>query len=485
MGEDFARAENYLSLVGLVIVILGGVGVSSVTRVFVQQKIRSIAVLKCVGARSSQVLAIYLAQVLALGILGGAVGVGIAAGLMALMPLWLSPAVTQGVVIDYRLTASAVAQGVGTGLLVSLLFAIVPLLDVRHVKPSQLLRDETAGGGRDWLRWAVTAAVGAALIGLTMWQAGSVRIGAIVAIGFVAVATALWGAGLALIAAVRPLSASGWFPLRHAALQLTRPGGQVHLVLLTVGLGAFFILGVRALQENLVREVSVDTAADAPDMFLLDIQSDQLAGVTTALDAGRPEGAPPVRSMPVLRARVVGVQGLEVTLEDVEDVRGRGSLAREYTVTYRAAFERNETVVDGAAWPATPSSEGEVSIEESIRDRFGIQVGDTMRFDVVGRTVSARVVSVRRVDWRDGRTGGFMFVFRPGLLDQAPHGHIAFVRGPETPANRARLMSTLAAGFPNVSVIDGREMLPRSRRWSTTSPWRSPWWGRWSSSAGC
>jgi putative ABC transport system permease protein len=459
MGEDFARAENYLSLVGLVIVILGGVGVSSVTRVFVQQKIRSIAVLKCIGARSSQVLAIYLAQVLALGILGGVVGVGIAAGLMALMPLWLSPAVTQGVVIDYTLTASAVAQGVGTGLLVSLLFAIVPLLDVRHVKPSQLLRDETASGARDWLRWAVTAAVGAALVGLTMWQAGSVRIGTIVAIGFVAVATALWAAGLGLIAAVRPLAASGWFPLRHAALQLTRPGGQVHLVLLTVGLGAFFILGVRGLQENLVREVSVDTAADAPDMFLLDIQNDQLADVTAALNAGRPEGAPAVRSMPVLRARVVGVQGLEVTLEDVEDVRGRGSLAREYTVTYRAAFERNETVVDGAAWPATPSSEGEVSIEESIRDRFGIQVGDTMRFDVVGRTVSARVVSVRRVDWRDGRAGGFMFVFRPGLLDQAPHGHIAFVRGPATAAERARLMSTLAAGYPNVSVIDGREML--------------------------
>jgi putative ABC transport system permease protein len=459
MGEDFARAENYLSLVGLVIVILGGVGVSSVTRVFVQQKLKSIAVLKCIGARSAQILAVYVAQVLALGLLGGAVGVALAAGLMTLMPRWLSPAVTQGIVIDYGLTGSAIAQGVGTGLLVALLFALVPLLDVRHVKPSQLLREETGNRPRDWLRWVVMAAVGAGLVALTMWQAGSVRIGAIVAAGFVAVAAALWLAGLGLIRAVRPLAASQWFPLRHAALQLTRPGGQVHLVLLTVGLGAFFILGVRALQENLVREVSVDTAADAPDMFLLDIQTDQLAGVTAALAAGRPAGAPPVRSMPVLRARVVGVQGRELTLEDVEDVRGRGSLAREYTVTYRPALERNETVVAGAAWPATPSADGEVSIEESIRDRFGIQVGDTMRFDVVGRTVAARVVSVRRVDWRDGRAGGFMFVFRPGLLDQAPHGHIAFVRGPESAADRARLMSTLAAGYPNVSVIDGREML--------------------------
>ena len=164
--------------------------------------------------------------------------------------------------------------------------------------------------------------------------------------------------------------------------------------------------------------------------------------------------------MPVLRARVVGVQGREVTLDDVEDVRGRGSLAREYTVTYRAAprAQRDDHRRRGLAGDAVAEA-GEVSIEESIRDRFGIQVGDTMRFDVLGRTVSARVVSVRHVDWRDGRAGGFMFVFRPGLLDQAPHGHIAFVRGPETPADRARLMSTLAAGFPNVSVIDGREML--------------------------
>jgi putative ABC transport system permease protein len=459
MGEDFARAENYLSLVGLVVVILGGVGVSSVTRVFVQQKLKSIAVLKCIGARSSQVLAVYVAQVLALGVLGSVVGVAISAAVMALLPRWLSPAITQGLVVDYTLTPSAITQGVGTGLLVSLLFALVPLLDVRYVKPSQLLREETSVRPRDWVRWAVMAGVGGSLIALTMWQAGSVRIGGIVAAGFVALAVVLYGAGIGLIAAVRPLGVSGWFPLRHAALQLTRPGGQVHLVLLTVGLGTFFILGVRALQENLVREVSVDIAADAPDMFLLDIQSDQLSGVTAVLTEARPPQAPPVRSMPVLRARVVGVQGQSVTLDDVEDVRGRGSLAREYTVTYRAGLERNETIVAGAAWAAAPASDGEVSIEESIRDRFGIQVGDTMRFDIVGRTVAARVTSVRRVDWRDGRAGGFMFVFRPGLLDRAPHGHIAFVRGPEAPADRARLMSALAAGFPNVSVIDGREML--------------------------
>lgn len=459
LGEDFARAENYLSLVGLIVVVLGGVGVSSVTRVFVQQKIRSIAILKCLGARGGQVLAVYVAQVVALGVLGSVVGVGLAAAVIAVIPRWLGPAVAAGIDVNYRLTASAIAQGAGTGLLVSLLFALVPLLEVRHVKPSRLLRDEGAAGGRDWLRWLTLVAVGAALVAITMWQAGSVRIGGIVAIGFTVLAAVLYAAGVALIAAVRPLTAAGWFPLRHAALQLTRPGGQVHLVLLTVGLGTFFILGVRALQNNLVAEVSVDLAADAPDMFMLDIQQDQREGVVRAIAESLPAGAAAPRTLPVLRARVVGVQGRELTLEDHEDVRGRGSLAREYTVTYRSHLEANERIVEGQAWPDGASSEGEVSIEESLRDRFGIQVGDTVRFDILGRVLSARVASVRHVDWSDSRSGGFMFVFRPGLLDTAPHGHIAFVRGPAETAARARLLGALARQFPNVSVIDGREML--------------------------
>jgi putative ABC transport system permease protein len=458
LGEDFGRAENYLSLVGLIVVVLGGVGVSSVTRVFVQQKLRSIAILRCLGARGSQVLAVYVAQVLALGVLGSIVGVAIAAAVIAIMPSLLGPAMTAGVDIAYRLTPSAVAQGATTGLLVSLLFALVPLLDVRHVKPSLLLRDDAPPAGRDWVRWAAIVAVGGALLGLTMWQAGSVRIGGIVAIGFTALAGLLYGAGVALIAAVRPLTVARWFPLRHAALQLTRPGGQVHLVLLTVGLGTFFILGVRALQDTLVREVSVDLASDAPDLFLLDIQRDQVDGVRDTLGARQAPGSAPARVLPVLRARVVGVQGRELTLENYEDVRGRGSLAREYTVTYRDGLESNERLVDGQPWRG-PATDGEVSIEESIRDRFGIAVGDTLRFDILGRTVSARVSAGRHVDWSDTRAGGFMFVFRPGLLDQAPHSFVAFVRGPSGAADRARLMGELARGFPNVSAIDGREML--------------------------
>lgn len=463
IGEDFARAENYMSLVGLVIVILGGIGVSSVTRVFVQQKMRSIAILKCVGARTGQLLAIYMTQVLVLGLVGSVVGVVLAAAAVAAIPATLAEQAMRGVAVEYGLTVTAVAQGLGIGLLVSVLFSLVPLLDVRHVKPSLLLRDESPARRIDPLGVLVTVVVAAGLLALTVWQAGSLRVGLVVAAGFVGASVALHLAGTALIRGVAPLAHARWFALRHAVLQLSRPGSQARIVILAVGLGSFFIVGVRSLQETLIREFTIDMGADAPDMFLLDIQADQVEPMRAYLRDSQGTGAPLPRLLPVLRARVTGVQGREVTLDSYEDVRGRGSLAREYTVTYRPALERNETVIGGTFWDQSPSADGEVSIEQGIQERFGIQVGDTMRFDVLGRTLTARVSSVRRVDWSDGRAGGFMFVFRPGLLDRAPHTYVAFFRGPTDAAARARLQGGLAARFANVSVIDGREMLDTIR----------------------
>jgi putative ABC transport system permease protein len=166
----------------------------------------------------------------------------------------------------------------------------------------------------------------------------------------------------------------------------------------------------------------------------------------------------------VLRARVTGVQERDASLETMEGIRGRG-IGREYVITYRDHLEANETLVDGRFWegdgPVAPGAENEVSIEDGISERARIHVGDRMRFDVLGRTVEARVTSVRQVKWEDSRSGGFMFVFRPGPFDQAPHTYIGFVKGPDDPAARGRLQHDLVVRYPNVSVIDGREILAR------------------------
>src|SRR4029079_6269531 len=154
----------------------------------------------------------------------------------------------------------------------------------------------------------------------------------------------------------------------------------------------------------------------------------------------------------------------EVNLESFEAVRQRGSLGREYTITYRDQLQPNETVIAGAFWASAAGvtgngEEAEVSIEKSIHERFKIDVGDVVRFDVAGRPLEARVSSVREVKWEDARSGGFMFVFRPGPLDKAPQTWIGILRAPEDPAERGRFQRDLVTQFPNVSAIDVREVL--------------------------
>ena len=156
--------------------------------------------------------------------------------------------------------------------------------------------------------------------------------------------------------------------------------------------------------------------------------------------------------------------GRELNVDGVDEVRRLGSLGREYTVTYRDHLEANERVIDGRFWNRARTSEAEVSIEASLRNRFGIQIGDTVRFDVLGRPVSATVSSVRAVEWDDSRSGGFMFLFRRGTFDDAPHTFIALLKGPPEVDARARLQHDLVSRFPNVSIIDGLEVLRTVRR---------------------
>jgi putative ABC transport system permease protein len=453
IGRDFDRAENYLSLVGLIIVILGGIAVSSVTRVFILQKIRSIAVLKCVGARSLQIIAVYILQVMTLGLAGSLLGVALARAVIAAIPLALGGSTSLLAQAHYGVSWSAAAQGIGIGVLVALLFSVVPLLQVRFIKPSLLLRDETVRRRADWLAIAAIVVVSAALVALTAWQAASLRVGVVVCAGFAGLAVVLHLAGRGLVALLAPLANARSFPLRHAVLHLSRPGNQTRVILLAVGLGAFFIVGVRSLQASLLSEFAVQVDASAPDMFLLDVQKPQVEGVRAFL-GDRSHGAGEFQLIPVMRARVVGVAGRETTLESAEDVRRSGmSLGREFTITYRDHLEANERVVEGAFWN-TPSDEPEVSVERDLAVRAHLHVGDTIRLDILGRTIAPRITSIRDVEWRESRNGGFVFVFRPGVLDQAPQTWVAPMKGPATPAERARFQHDLVERFPNVSVID-------------------------------
>jgi putative ABC transport system permease protein len=361
--------------------------------------------------------------------------------------------------VDYGLSASSVVQGMAIGLLVSILFSLTPLLHVRRVRPLSLLRPEgTEDGGRriDGLQFVAGAVLVLALVGVAAWQADSLRIGGYVSATFVGLSLVLHFAGGLLIRAVTPLSRNRWFPLRHAVLNVSRPGNQTRVILLAVGVGFCFVLTIRGIQRNLLEQFAVELRKDTPDLFFIDIQPDQkevLEGRARRL------GAAAVKLVPVLRGRVVKVDGRRVNLADYKDVRDQGWLGREYTLTYRNHLEDNERILQGTMWPETYSAEPEVSIEKSLHEHFGMEVGDVVTFDIMGRRLAARIRSIREVEWADARNGGFMFVLRPGGLEGVPNTYAGFVKGPNDPMERARFQRDLVEGLYNISVVDLRDIL--------------------------
>lgn len=450
LTEQFSRAEDYSSLTGLVILVLGGIGILNVTRTFIEQKKKSIAVLKCIGAGGTRITLVYLLQVVALGILGSVAGVAFGKGVLVVIEHFFADRLPQ--YMTYGLRPAAALQGFVVGLLISLLFSALPLLRIRHIKPNVLLREDVAPAARrfDWGRWAIASAIVMGLLFLVSWQAGSIQIGLVFLAGLAVTAGCLYWAASLLVWLVRRVNRLRSFPLKQAINSLHRPGNQTRVIVMVVGLGVFLVITIQSVQVNLVNEFNAALQGNLPNMFLIDVQTDQAEPLSQFV---REQTGEPAQMVPTVRARIQAINGQDVDFDKEEMKRERGRLGREYVVTYRPNLDTNETVIAGQYWDSTPSKEPEVSIEENMRGLSGLDIGSDITFDIQGRKLTAHVTSVRRVEWRNARTG-FMFVFRPGVLESAPQMWVAAINGPETEPERSRFQRALLDKYPNVSVID-------------------------------
>jgi putative ABC transport system permease protein len=494
INEQYTRSENYLSLIGLVILVLGGIGIANVTRVFIEQKKKAIAVLKCLGATTRRITTVYVAQVLALGAAGSVFGIVLAK--LALIGVGKYFAESLPANMSQSLRTGTVIQGLVLGLLISFLFSALPLLRVRHIRPNMLLRSQDeplTGRGLffslrrlrlgpfarffrrdtestevaqrnlnepvprkfDWIRWLTGLVVIAGLIAVFSWQAGSLKVGAFFLGGLAATGLLLQLASAALMWIVKRTRHIQSFPVRHAINSLHRPGNQTRVIIMAVGLGAFMVIAVQSLQRNLLLELDPANRGNLPNMYLIDIQKDQKAGVEKLIQNATGERA---ELVPTIRARIAAINGREIDLGSGEMRGDRGRLGREYVVTYRHELEANETIVAGKIWDPTPSAEAEVSIAEDIQGMQGLDVGSTLTLDIVGRKLTAKVTSVRRVDWRKSRTG-FLILFRPNSLDNAPTMYVGGLNGPSDALSRSRLQRLVVEKYPNVSIIDVAEVI--------------------------
>jgi putative ABC transport system permease protein len=457
-GEQFERTENYLSLCGLLILVLGGVGVWNVARVFVEQKRQTIAMLKCLGARGRRIIFIYLAQIFLLGLMGSLFGV-----VLAQIALWGAGqrfAESLPANLSYQLSFSSIWQGITLGLVISLLFSALPLLQIEKVKPRLLLRDENNERVRrlDPTKWFFGFVVLTGIILLAIWQANSWRVGLAFVGGLAATSLVLFFSAWLLTLLLKRVRKFGSFAVSQAIGSLHRPGNQTRIILLAVGLGTFVVLAVQSLQVNLVRQFDFSRNSNLPALFLTDIQRSQKDGVLELIKQQTGEDA---EMIPTVRGRIAAVDGNPVDFGQREVRRESGQLGREFVLTYRSHLEENEKLIDGKFWDETPAAsdaEAEVSIGDSMQGVMGMDVGSLVTFDILGRRLTARVSSVRKFDAQRTRTA-FMFVFRPGVLENAPQTFISTITTKLSGAERGRIQYKLLEKFPNLSVIDVVDVL--------------------------
>ena len=450
LGEQFTRTENYLSLTGLLILVLGGVGVWNVARVFVEQKRKSVAVLKCLGASGTRIITVYLMQILTLGLMGSFFGVFLAQFFLWFARTQFNDALPAA--MSYAINFSVAWQGVLLGVLISLLFSALPLLQVRNIKPRLLLHD--AGGEKsklDLTKTIIGAVSLTGLLALSAWQAGSLKVGAFFLVGLGLTSAFLYLAAVGLTLILKKFRNFGSFSIGQAINSLYRPGNQTRIILLAVGLGAFVVLAVQSLQSNLVREFDFTRNQTLPSLFIIDIQRSQIEEIRRILEEKTGEAA---QTLPTIRARIAFVNGEVIDYTNPEIRQQRGQIGREFAVTYRPNLDSNEKIIAGNWWTAGEKSDvPEVSVEEEMAKRLNLKIGDSMTFDIVGRQVTARVASVRKIDLRNTRTV-FIFVFAPDVLESAPQTFAANVlkKLPET--DRQRLQRNLVDKFPNIQIFD-------------------------------
>jgi putative ABC transport system permease protein len=452
--------SSFLALVGLVALLLGGVGVASGVHVFVNEKLDTAAVLRCLGARQKQTFAIYLLQACAMGITGAVFGVAVGLIVQGVLPGVLQDFLPLDV--PFRLEWPAIAAGLGVGLGVALLFALLPLLRVKDVAPLRALRRdyEKSSRRRDPWRWGAYLALVGSLVALTVWQAPRPLAGIAFAVAALVTAGALGLTAFVLMWLTRrffPRRAR--FAVRQGMSNLFRPHNQTVAVTLAIGSGVFLIAFLYVVQRNLLDQFTRETRPDKPNMLLFDVQPDQAEGVAALLEE---RGAPLLQRAPIVPARLTHLKGrsVENILADTSGAQprpARWALQREYRHTYRDTLTGNEQLVEGEWFAERVAGEdstsvARVSLEEEIAEDLSVEVGDRITFAIQGVPIETEITSIRKVDWARFEPW-FFVVFEPGVLEQAPQSMVILSRM-DDPTRRAEIQRDLVVGYPNVSVID-------------------------------
>lgn len=447
------RLTQFIGLIGLASLLVGGVGVGNAISSFLFGRLRTIATLKCLGAPERLVFWTYLIQLGALAVLGVTIGLVIGAAL----PFLAQSLIAEILPVRARvaLYAEPLAVAAAFGLLVSLLFTLMPLMRARRVPAATLMRGAVLGP-RGRLPWRDALLIGAAAMALaafTIFTAESRAIAGWFVLGAVAAFIAFpLLARLLMLAAARtgkPRLAG----LRLALANLHRPGAPTPIVMLSLGLGLTVLVATALIEGNLREQLTRRIPSDAPAFFFVDIQSSQMPDFEKAIAAI--PGAGPLEKVPSLRGRIVKLGDKPVS-EVAVPSEARWAVEGDRGVTYSATPPEGSRIVAGQWWPPDYRGPQLISFDEALARAFGLGVGDTITVNVLGRDIEAKIASLRRIEWTT-LSINFVFVYSPGILDKAPHTFLATVKA--TPAAEDAIFKAVTDRFPNVTVVRIRDAI--------------------------
>jgi putative ABC transport system permease protein len=496
MSRAFTDLTEFLTLISFIALLMGCIGVASAVHIYIREKIGGIAVLRCLGVKARQAFLIYLIQVAGMGLIGSVAGTVIGVGVQQVLPTVLKDLLP--LQTGFMLSWTAIGEGIVTGMAVSILFALLPLLTIRKISPLYTLRLSVEPAATIWdpLKVLVYAAILLfvdVFAWLRMHSSGKAIVFTVSLLGALLL---LAGAAKLLMAVVRRLFPARWSYLwRQGFANLYRPNNQTLILVVTIGLGTTFIGTLYFVQQLLIDKVKAAVGNNQGNMVLFDIQPDEVKGIT-ALAKG--ERLAVLEDLPVVTMRITKMRGM--TVEQAAVGRGRGwdgrggggdrgpggdearrsdgqrdgqgpagdsgggererdSLPRwifenEIRVTYRDSLLSTEKLTAGRLMPPVRSPQDTVYIrvDEDYAKMLHLAVGDLILFNVQGLEVATVIGGLVKADWRQLQTG-FSIVFPAGVLEQAPQFHVLVTRVPSAEVS-ARFQQSVVRAYPNVSVID-------------------------------
>lgn len=453
--QTLERLRQFLTLIGLTALIIGGVGIANAVANFVDRRRRTIATMKSLGAKNQTILMIFLVQILAITILG--IAIGLAAGLAVPVALKAAFGDILPIAPVLELSATSLLAAAGYGLLVAMLFSLWPLGRAETVSPTVLFRDQV-GQGVTWPRWpiiAATAVMAVMLAIVAIFSSDTPLMAAYFTGGLGLILLVFYGLGFVVTWIARRVPRLRIPELALAIGSIASPGGLTRTVVLSLGAGLSMLVAVALTDASLVKELTGKLPENAPDYFMLDIPQSDVEGFKSMIVAKVPEAK--IVDAPMLRGRLVELAGRKA--EDIKAPPDADwALRGDRGITYSASVPPGSRVIKGDWWEEDYSGPPLVSFEADLARMLDLEIGDEIVVNVLGRNITAKIANLRELDW-DSLSINFILVFSPNTLAGAPFNLLATVRLPEglSLADEAAALRAVSKTYPAVTAIRVRD----------------------------